>query len=40
MKKSIIFAFVILLTTIGWLGSGQIGKVKAQNEETITVSKN
>ena len=40
MKKSIIFAFVILLTTVGWLGSGQINKVNAQNDETISVSEN
>ena len=32
MKKSIFFAFIILLITIGWFSSGQIGKVKAQDE--------
>ena len=33
MKKSIIFAILILLITIGWLGSGQIGKVNAKDKE-------
>ena len=33
MKKSVFFALFILLVTIGWLASGQIGKVKAENED-------
>ena len=33
MKKSIIFAILILLITVGWLGSGQIGKVNAKDKE-------
>ena len=36
MKKSIILAFVILLITLGWLASGQIGKVSAQDENIVT----
>ena len=32
MKKSIILATTILLATLGWLASGQIGKVNAQDE--------
>tara|TARA_B100000029_G_scaffold207707_1_gene205501 strand:+ start:531 stop:1784 length:1254 start_codon:yes stop_codon:yes gene_type:complete len=32
MKKSIIFAFIIFLLTIGWLASGQFGKVIANEE--------
>ena len=28
MKKSIIFAVLILLFTIGWFASGQIGKIR------------
>jgi len=32
MKKSIIFAFIIFLLTIGWLASGQFGKVIADDE--------
>ena len=35
MKKSIIFAILIFLITIGWLGSGQIGKVNAQDKELL-----
>ena len=33
MKKSIIFAILILLITVSWLGSGQIGKVNAKDKE-------
>ena len=33
MKKSIILAFLILLITIGWLGSGQLGKVNANDDQ-------
>ena len=33
MKKSIFFAFLIFAVTIGWLGSGQIAKVNAKNDE-------
>ena len=36
MKKSIILAVVILLITLGWLASGQIGKVSAQDESIET----
>ena len=36
MKKSIIFAVLILLFTIGWFASGQIGKVSAQDEKKAT----
>ena len=39
MKKSIILAFVILLVTLGWLASGQIGKVSAQDENIETIIK-
>lgn len=38
MKKSVIFAFLILILTIGWLGSGQIGKVNAQDENPSTTA--
>ena len=38
MKKSVIFAFLILILTIGWLGSGQIGKVNAQDENPSTTT--
>ena len=34
MKRSIVFAFVILLITVGWLASGQFGKVNANDEKT------
>ena len=33
MKKSIIFAFVIFFITLGWLISGQIGSITAQDED-------
>ena len=36
MKKSIILASVILFITLGWLASGQIGKVRAQDESIKT----
>ena len=39
MKKSIILAVVILLITLGWLASGQIGKVSAQDENIETIIK-
>ena len=32
MKKSVIFAFFIFLATIGWLLSGQIGSVNAEDD--------
>ena len=35
MKKSIVFAFIILFITVGWLASGQFGQVNA-NDEKIT----
>ena len=35
MKKSIVLSFIILLITVGWLASGQFGKVNA-NDEKIT----
>ena len=40
MKKSIIFAFLILLVTIGWLGSGQFSKVNAENENKVETNLN
>ena len=39
MKKSIIFAFILLSITLVWLGSGQFGSVNAQDEK-IKVSEN
>jgi len=33
MKKSIFFAFIIFAITIGWLASGQFGKVSAQDNK-------
>ena len=36
MKKSIILAFFIFLITVGWLASGQLGKVNAQDDKKIT----
>ena len=33
MKKSILLAFFILLITVGWLASGQFGKVNAKDEK-------
>ena len=38
MKKSIFFAFLICIVTIGWLASGQIGGVNANDEEESTNS--
>ena len=38
MKKSIFFAFLIFAITIGWLASGQIGKVNAQDDKKSTDS--
>ena len=38
MKKSIFFAFLIFAITIGWLASGQLGKVNAQDDEKSTDS--
>ncbi len=40
MKKSIIFAFLILCITIGWFASGQIGKVKAEDEKKVEYQNN
>ena len=34
MKSSIIIAVFILLAVIGWIGSGQIINVKAQDESS------
>jgi len=34
MKKSIFLAFFILLVTVGWLASGQVGNLKAQDKDT------
>ena len=39
MKKSIIFALFILFLTLGWLASGQFGKVNAKNENTEVLVK-
>ena len=33
MKKSVVFAFIILLITVGWLASGQLGQVNAEDEK-------
>lgn len=38
MKKSIIFAFLILLLTVGWLASGKIGNVKANDDTESDIS--
>jgi len=35
MKKSVFVAFFIFLVTVGWLASGQIGKVNAQDEDLL-----
>ena len=40
MNKSILFAFFILIITIGWLGSGQLGQVNAQDEKETANSSN
>ena len=34
MKKSVIFAILILLLTFGWLASGQLGKAKIKNDNS------
>ena len=39
MKKSLIFASLILILTLGWLASGQLGKVDA-NDENLNKKKN
>ena len=33
MKKSIVFAFIILFITVGWLASGQFGQVNANDKK-------
>ena len=33
MKKSIVFAFIILFITVGWLASGQFGQVSANDKK-------
>jgi len=38
MKKSIILAFCILLVTSGWLLSGQIGNVNAEDKKSYTAT--
>ncbi len=38
MKKSIIFAFLILILTVGWLASGKIGNVKANDDTESNIS--
>tara|TARA_Y100000590_G_scaffold435094_1_gene554143 strand:- start:7822 stop:9060 length:1239 start_codon:yes stop_codon:yes gene_type:complete len=38
MKSSIIVAIIILLAVIGWIGSGQITNVSAQDENTNTIN--
>ena len=40
MKRSIIVAFLILAGVVGWLGSGQITNVNAQDEENSNTTKN
>lgn len=35
MKKSILFAILILFITVGWLASGQLGKVNAKDDTEI-----
>ena len=37
MKKSVIFAFIVLLLTVGWLASGQIGNVNAEDENKLNI---
>ena len=36
MKRSIFIAAVIFILVAGWIGSGQITNVKAQDEDSIT----
>ena len=38
MKKSVILAFLILIAAVGWLGSGQITNVNAQDEKIVNSS--
>ena len=38
MKKSIFFAIFVLLITAGWLASGQLGKVKADDDENSKIN--
>ena len=40
MKRSIIVAFLILAGVVGWLGSGQITNVNAQDEANSNTTKN
>tara|TARA_A100001037_G_scaffold105216_1_gene95581 strand:- start:826 stop:2070 length:1245 start_codon:yes stop_codon:yes gene_type:complete len=40
MKRSIIVAFLILAGVVGWLGSGQITNVNAQDEENSNTTEN
>ena len=40
MKKSVILAFLILIAAVGWLGSGQITNVNAQDEKKSDSPKN
>ena len=40
MKRSIIVAFLILAGVVGWLGSGQIANVNAQDEENSNTTEN
>ena len=39
MKNSIIIAVFILLAVVGWIGSGQITNVKAQDESSKSIEK-
>ena len=40
MKKSIILAIIILVVTLGWLGSGQLNKKNITNKEEIKFKEN
>ena len=40
MKRSIIVAFLILAGVVGWLGSGQITNVNAQDEANSNTTEN
>ena len=40
MKSSIIIALFILLAVVGWIGSGQLTNVKAQDESSKTTEQN
>ena len=40
MKKSIFFAILILVITVGWLASGQLAKVNAKDDGKATEKKN